>query len=127
MRSIIRPRISETNLGGHIGAVVIPVWLEEARFEFINAALNGQSLRHFLVRYELDFRKEIFYGVDVVVETTVQKIGSRSVVFQQTVRQNDIVCAEGISTIAHIDSETKKTKIIPHDIKRLLESGPSST
>ena len=56
----ITPRISETNLGGHIGAVVIPVWFEEARFAFINEILQGAGFRHFLVRYEIDFKKEIF-------------------------------------------------------------------
>ena len=118
----ITPRISETNLGGHIGAVVIPVWFEEARFAFINETLRGAGFRHFMVRYEIDFKKEIFYGTRVKIHTFVEKIGSSSITFIQEVIQNEDICAIGKSVSVYIDSETRKAKPIPQETKVLLQS-----
>lgn len=118
----ITPRISETNLGGHIGAVVIPVWFEEARFAFINETLQGAGFRHFLVRYEIDFKKEIFYGTIAKIHTFVEKIGNRSITFGQEVIQNGDICATGKSVVVHIDSETRKAKSIPQETKGLFQS-----
>lgn len=118
----ITPRISETNLGGHIGAVVIPVWFEEARFAFINDMLNGSEFRHFLVRYEIDFKKEIFYGKMVKVHTFVEKIGDRSITFGQEVIQNEEICAAGKSVVVYIDSATRKPEYIPQETKALFQT-----
>ena len=118
----ITPRISETNLGGHIGAVVIPVWFEEARFAFINEKLQGAGFRHFLVRYEIDFKKEIFYGIVAKIHTHVEKIGDRSITFGQEVIQNGDICAIGKSVAVHIDSEIRKAKSIPQETKELFQS-----
>lgn len=118
----ITPRISETNLGGHIGAVVIPVWFEEARFAFINETLQGVGFRHFIVRYEIDFKKEIFYGIIAKIHTFVEKIGGRSITFGQKVIQNGDICVIGKSTVVHIDSETRKMKSISQETKALFQS-----
>jgi acyl-CoA thioester hydrolase len=118
----ITPRISETNLGGHIGAVVIPVWFEEARFAFISETLQGAGFRHVLVRYEIDFKKEIFYGTIATIHTFVEKIGSRSITFGQEVIQNGDICAIGKSVVVHIDSGTRKAESIPQATKELFLS-----
>lgn len=118
----ITPRISETNLGGHIGAVVIPVWFEEARFAFINEILQGAGFRHFLVRYEIDFKKEIFYGTIAKIHTFVEKIGNRSIIFGQEVIQNGDICVIGKSVVVHIDSETCEAEYIPEETKKLFQS-----
>lgn len=118
----ITPRISETNLGGHIGAVVIPVWFEEARFAFINETLREDGFRHFMVRCEIDFKKEIFYGTRVKIHTFVEKIGNSSITFVQKVIQNENICAIGKSVSVYIDSETRKAQPIPQETKVLLQS-----
>ena len=116
----ITPRISETNLGGHIGAVVIPVWFEEARFAFLNETLQGDRFRHFLVRYEIDFKKEIYYGTIVTIRTFVEKTGNCSMTFGQEVIQNADICAVGKTVAVHIDPDTRKAKPIPQEVKALL-------
>ncbi|MFV0438255.1 MAG: acyl-CoA thioesterase [Desulfopila sp.] len=116
----ITPRISETNLGGHIGAVVIPVWFEEARFAFIRQALQGAGFRHFLIHYEIDFKKEIFYGTIANIHTSVEKIGNRSLTFAQEVVQNAEICATGKSVVVHIDAETRKAISIPDETKEVF-------
>lgn len=116
----ITPRISETNLGGHIGAVVIPVWFEEARFAFIDEILQGAEFLHFIARYEIDFKKEIFYGTPVKIHTFVEKIGNRSITFSQEVIQNRELCAIGKSVAVSIDFQTRKTKSLPEETKLLF-------
>lgn len=119
----ITPRISETNQGGHIGGVVIPVWFEEARFAFFNDTFDNVEFRHFVVRYEVDFKKEIFYGTAVEVRTVAEKIGNSSIVLSHDVCQNDEICATGKSIVVYIDKETRQATAIPKDFRVLLQPG----
>jgi len=116
----ITPRISETNLGGHIGAVVIPVWFEEARFAFIEETLGGAGFLHYQVRYEIDFKKEIFHGTVATINTFVEKIGDHAITFGQQVIQNGDICAIGKSVVVHVDAKTHKAKSIPPETKELF-------
>lgn len=118
----ITPRISETNLGGHIGAVVIPVWFEEARFAYLNETLKGAEFRHFIVRFEIDFKKEIFYGTPVKIHTFVEKIGNSSFTLAQEVIQDGEICAVGKAVAVYVDSETRKVKPIPQEAAALFQA-----
>lgn len=119
----VTPRISETNLGGHIGGVTIPVWFEEARFAFFRDTLKGADFRHFVVRYEVDFKKEIFYGAEVEVQTVAEKIGNSSIVLSHDVCQNSELCATGKSIIVYIDKQTRQATPIPKEFRVLLQPG----
>jgi acyl-CoA thioester hydrolase len=117
----IHPRISEANPGGHIGAVVPPVWFEEARFVLLEEIFQETGFRHFIARYEIDFEKEIFYGSDVMVETFVEKIGNSSLVLVQKLIQNDDVCAIGRTVVVHVDKKSRRSKPISQEMRGLLE------
>lgn len=118
--SIIKPRISETNAAGHIGNTVVPIWFEEGRNEFLKHALSELSFPHMLARIEQNFKREIFYGTDVFIRTSAEKIGNSSVTLVQEVWQNNNLCAEGKSVIVHIDLTTRRPAQISDEVREHL-------
>lgn len=119
--SIIKPRVSETNAAGHIGNTVVPIWFEEGRNEFLQHALPDLRFRYMLARIEQNFRREIFYGTDVFIKTTTEKIGNSSVTLIQEVWQNNQLCADGRSVIVHIDPQNNTPSMIPDTIREKLD------
>lgn len=118
--TVLRPRTSEINAAGHVGNTVVPVWFEEGRNEFLQAAFAPDRFRYMLVRIEQDFRKEIFYGTDVFVRTRVDRIGNSSLTLKQDIWQNKVLCAEGKSVIVHIDWQTKRPTPISPKYREIL-------
>lgn len=63
LKKIITPRISETNITGHIGHTEIPVWLEEGYEEIIRLfSRNLAEPSLITVNMNMDFLHEIFFG-----------------------------------------------------------------
>jgi len=118
--TIIKPRSSETNSAGHIGNTVVPIWFEEGRNEFLHAAFTEHKFFYMLARIEQNFRNEIFYGTDVFVKTSVDRIGKSSVTLIQEVWQNNSLCADGKSVIVHIDWESKRPDRISSEARKIL-------
>jgi len=70
----IRPRVSETDMLGHINNVAVVAWLEEGRSYMIR-----QFVRHWdelppfvLARIEVDYLEQIFFGREVIVRSWVE-------------------------------------------------------
>jgi acyl-CoA thioester hydrolase len=120
--STIKPRISETNAAGHIGNTVVPIWFEEGRNEFLQFALSNCSFPYMLARIEQNFKREIFYGTDVFIRTSVGKIGNSSVSLIQEVWQKGAICADGESVIVHINREIKRPATINDTMRDLLSN-----
>ena len=120
---VMKPRVSETNAAGHIGNTVVPIWFEEGRTEFFRDLLSGVLFFTMLVRIEQNFRREIFYGSDVLIKTAIERVGSSSVSLTQEVWQNDSLVADGKSVVVHIDMATKRPTPISEEVRVLLEEG----
>lgn len=118
---IIKPRISEINASGHVSNTVVPVWFEEGRVEFLKDILQGNQFPYMLARIEQNFRKEMFYGSNILVKTCVEKIGNSSLSIDQEVWQNDTLCADGKSVLVHIDRQSKRPASINNDVRILFE------
>ena len=119
-KTILKPRIAETNRAGHISNTVIPTWLEEGRYDFLEDLLPNIRFRHMLVRLEQNFKKEIYPRIDVLITTTLDKIGNSSLAFKQEIWQEGVLCHEGLSILAHFDAETGKTISIPKQMRDLF-------
>jgi len=93
------------NGAGHISNTDFPAWLEESRIEFLQSARKGNTFEYFLARIELDFKKEIFLGADVLIKFSAEKIGNSSLAISQDVWQNDTLFAESRSVLVHINKQ----------------------
>lgn len=116
-RKTLTPRISELNGARHIGHYVIPVWLEEGYIEILrlfNPNLDWDAeMALFLVNMNIDYKHEMVLGQDVEVITGVRKIGRTSVVLQQKIFQAGTFCGQAASTFVYLNSNSKKSAILP--------------
>ena len=122
LKKIITPRISETNITGHIGHTAIPVWLEEGYEEIIRLfCQNLASPSLITVNMNMDFLHEIFFGKNVEILTSVKKIGTSSFVLHQEVYQDGNLCVRASTTLLHFDYSTHKPNPIQKIVRDILK------
>ena len=121
---IITPRFAETDALGHINNTAIPVWLEQARapvFRLFMPDLDPKKWRLIVAKIEVNFLREIIYGHAVEVKTYVERIGNSSFQVGQEVHQRGQCCSKGLSVLVHFNYDTKKSELIPPEIRAALE------
>ncbi|MBP1931615.1 acyl-CoA thioesterase [Ammoniphilus resinae] len=118
------PRFAETDALGHINNNVIPNWFESARidvFRLFNEDLDLKNWNLIIASLSVDFIKQIYYGLDVTIRTSIERIGNSSfVIFQEVVQQNE-VCASGRITMVYFNFKTQRAESIPSAIREQLE------
>lgn len=123
MQITISPRFSEVDVLGHVTNSAVPVWFEHGRmpiFRLFSKEQNMSDLALILRRYEIDFTRQIFASVDVIVETMVEKIGNTSLTIEQTATQDGEVVARGKCIMVHYDYERQATARIPDSVREAL-------
>ncbi len=124
-KKTLTPRISELNGARHIGHYVIPVWLEEGYIEIIrlfNPDINWDSeTTLFLVNMNIDYKHEMVLGKDVEVVTGVKKIGKTSLVLNQKIYQEGILCAQAVSTFVNFSRDSRKSTLLPLPVLEKLK------
>ncbi|MFH1081273.1 MAG: thioesterase family protein [Pseudomonadota bacterium] len=118
----ITPRASETNLSGHIGHFAIPVWFEDGYTEIFKL-FNEDLAKPCLVTANLnmDFLHEMFFGKDVEIMTSIDRIGTSSFNVHQEVHQDGKRCVQGSTTFVYFDYSTHKPAPIPQPVYAMLK------
>jgi acyl-CoA thioester hydrolase len=126
-KKVITPRVSETNITGHIGHTEIPVWLEEGYEEIIRLfSRNLAEPSLITVNMNIDFLHEIFFGKDVEILTGVKKIGTSSFILHQEIYQDSKLCVRASTTLVHFNYSTHKPDPIPKTFLDILKEHMSS-
>ncbi|HPC33794.1 MAG TPA: thioesterase family protein [Syntrophales bacterium] len=121
IKKIIIPRISETNLTKHIGNDIVPVWMEEGYMEIFQLfSKDPYEVNLIVVNINIDFLKEIFFGKDVEILTSVKKIGNASFVLHQEMYQDRNLCVRALTTLVHFDYSIHKPVPIPPRVSEML-------
>jgi acyl-CoA thioester hydrolase len=118
----IRPRVSETDMLGHINNVALMGWFEEGRSYMVREAL-GKPPRmppFVLARMETDFRHQLFFGEEARVRTDVERLGNTSVIVRQRIEQGGRLCAEARCVLVHFNHETQRPSPLPERIRASL-------
>lgn len=115
----IKPRFSETDMRGHINNTVIPVWLADGRAALFREEL-GSKVPTMVVNLNVDFSRELHWGVLVTVRTAVTRIGNSSICFLQQLWQNGQQCVQAHTTIVTLDPQTRKPIRVPEVERTLL-------
>jgi acyl-CoA thioester hydrolase len=115
----IRPRISETDMMGHINNVAVVAWFEEGRTYLTRQFLPVlEGLPPFiLARIEIDYRAQIYFGDEVLIRTGVESIGNSSVAIKQEILQRGRTCAQARSVMVHFDDDTQRSKSLPQHLR----------
>lgn len=123
--TVIVPRVSETDGVGHINNTTIPVWFEAGRegiFRIFTPDLSFQHWRMVIIRMEVDYVKQIYYGKEVVVYTGIERIGNTSLMIYEEIHQNGQLCAKGRAVYVNFNLEMQTTEPIPAEIREQLQA-----
>ncbi|RSK27524.1 acyl-CoA thioesterase [Bacillus sp. HMF5848] len=124
-KTIIHPRVSETDGVGHINNTTIPIWLEAGRheiFKLFNPDDSFDNWKMIIINMNIDFIRQIYFGRPVIICTSVKRLGNSSLQLYEEILQDKEICAKGIVTYVNFNRNTQKSEPIPDDIRRQLES-----
>lgn len=124
-RTIIHPRVSETDAVGHINNTTVPVWFEAGRNEIFKMFMPDLSFKNWkliVANINIDFVSQLYYGTEVEVLTWVKKIGNTSFVLYEELRQHEKSCVKGTVTYVNFNNEAQKPEPIPQHIRGQLEA-----
>lgn len=124
LKTIITPRVSETDGVGHINNTTIPIWFEAGRneiFKMFTSDLSFEDWRCIILNMNVDYLKQIYYGRDVIIKTHVEKIGNSSFTLYEEMFQNEELCVKGRAVYVNFNRKKQATEPIPDDIRLQLE------
>jgi acyl-CoA thioester hydrolase len=118
--AVFQPRATEINFAGHVSNTVLPVWYEEALQAFLRQKMRGGTFPYLVVRMDQLFKREMFHGTDVVVKTSVQKIGNTSITLFQEAWQNDTIAAEATTVLVNVSDTTNRPVPLTDELCKCL-------
>jgi YbgC/YbaW family acyl-CoA thioester hydrolase len=106
---------------GHVSNVKLFDYLDQGRKEWYRycTSLNVEAV---VVHIEVDYKKEVFNGDQLVVNTSLERVGNTSFTLTQKItndRQEPMVFAEVVLTT--INRQTRQKVSVPQEIRSLLE------
>ena len=126
-RTEIKVRGYHLDFYGHVNNARYLEFLEEGRWRWIEAkadlgALLQEGLGFSVVNVNINYRQAALLGDLLVIESRVKKMGNRSVVVEQIVRNQATgsVVADADVTFVVVSIETGKALPIDDDFRRLL-------
>ncbi|WLR61226.1 acyl-CoA thioesterase [Guptibacillus hwajinpoensis] len=124
-QKVIDPRVSETDGAGHINNTVIPVWFESGRdpiFRLFNPDLAFHDWHCVLLKMNVTYISQLYYGTPITVYTWIKRIGRTSFEVYEEIHQKEKVCVTGLATYVNYHFDQQKSMPIPDEIRRQLEA-----
>jgi acyl-CoA thioester hydrolase len=118
-------RFYETDGLGHVGNTVLVGWFEAARLPIFKLFVPDLVLQNWpliLANYNVDFVQQIFLQHPVHIKTSISKIGNSSFEVYQECWQSDELKAKGRTTLVHFEYASKQSRVIPDNIRSVLQS-----
>lgn len=112
-------RLNDFDVLGHLNQAVYHELLEQGRIGLLST-LAADSNEYVLAHVELDYRREVPISMrEVVVESTVERVGTSSVrLAQRLLRPDGEVAAEGVSVLVGWDRERRSSRPLRDAEKR---------
>ncbi len=125
-KTIITPRIGDTDGMRHITNTALPLWFETARndiFEIFNPTyeLTYRKWNLILVHMDFNYLKQTYFGYDVEIRTYVTKVGKTSFTVLHESWQNGQLRSNGKATMVYFDFIRQESMVIPEDIRNTLK------
>jgi acyl-CoA thioester hydrolase len=122
-RTVIVPRVSETDGVGHINNTTVPIWLEAGRNDFFKLFTPDSSFKNWkilIIKMNIDYVDQIYFGKDVEVRTWIKRIGNSSVELYEEIYQENRLCAKGTAIYVNYNFQSKKSEPITEEIRQQL-------
>lgn len=120
----VSPRFYETDAFGHVNNTVVTGWFETARepiFRIFSPGMDFKTLSLILARIEVDFVAQIYYGSEVTLKSSIEKLGNSSFVVLHEAWQNGKCTARGNAVLVSFDFTAQKSMRIPDAQRAELE------
>lgn len=115
----IQMRFRDTDRLGHVNNATVATYAEIGRLEYFRAA--GANLTSMiLARLALDFRRQIYLGQSVQIETRTLSIGTSSITIRQNVLADGEVATEIESVIVCFDYDAQRAVPVPDRLRNML-------
>ncbi|MDN3448919.1 acyl-CoA thioesterase [Planococcus sp. APC 3906] len=124
-RTILTPRVSETDAVGHINNTTLPVWFEAARnplFSLFTPDHDFAKWKLVIVKTTLEFIGQIYFGEDVEIRTWIKNIGNSSLELYEELYQKNELCAKNTVVYVNYNLEEQQSESIPDSIRKELEN-----
>jgi acyl-CoA thioester hydrolase len=117
-------RFCDTDMLGHVNNAVYAVMFEAGRAEMMQLAglltpANGFGV--VIARLEVDFLREMNWPGEVLIETVLHRIGTKSMHVRQRLTASEKLTARSTSVLAVIDTTTRRAVPIRDDWRASLE------
>ena len=117
----IEVRFADTDAAGQVNNAAYATYGEAGRIAFLEAVgLDVAAL--ILARIEIDFRRQLRFGDEVGVESSVERVGNSSVTVRQIVRANGEVAAELRSVVVNYDYAAEHSVGLPEAARDKLQA-----
>jgi acyl-CoA thioester hydrolase len=124
-RTIIEPRVSETDGVGHINNTTIPIWFEAGRnqlFKLFTPDSSFGNWKMIILNMNVDYVGQIYFGRDVEINTWVKRIGKTSLELYEEIHQDNRLCVKGSAIYVNFNLQTQKSEPISEEIRQELEN-----
>jgi acyl-CoA thioester hydrolase len=108
---------------GHVNNVIFAALTAAGRVDFILARLMphvAAGSDFWLVRFEIDYLRQLHYPGTVRVGTAVERAGRSSITLAHELRAGEDVAARCRSVLVHVDPKSGKSMALPEALKRAL-------
>ena len=115
-------RWSDQDLNGHINNARILTLLEDSRIAFMMQATND-AMRGLKVvgRIEIDYRRPVMWGTELIIESWIGRIGNTSYVVRSRATQDGVVVFETRVVLVAVDREGRPRQLRDVDRAFLAE------
>lgn len=117
------PRISETNMAGHISNMVLPVWFEAGRaaiYPMFRDCADFDSSPLVIKTFTVTFHRQLELSGEVIIECTVTRVGRTSFALTERAVQDGQVCATGDVVCVVVGAEGPVA--VPDSIRKQLNA-----
>ena len=118
-----RLRFSDNDVLGHINNAVYATLFEAGRVDLMGQAglmARDRSVAPVLARLEIDFKRELSWPGDVLIETAVRRFGTKSVSFRQRISSEGTLAAEASTVLVMIDLATRQSVPLSNAVRERL-------
>ena len=113
----IQMRFSDADSFGHINNVALQMYFDLGKTDLFNELwrLTGvaEQVPAIVVSLNTDFYEQIFYGDQVVVETSIESIGNKSLRLVQRLMSGEKLCTLSRTVMVCYDRQTRKSVAVP--------------
>jgi YbgC/YbaW family acyl-CoA thioester hydrolase len=120
---------SDIDSNGHVNNARYVDFLQRGRWTWLESGgiardrLAAENCALFVVRIELNYRKEVRLHERLVVTSHSERVGAKSFVVRQEILRDGDVVADALVTLVPVDLTTRKSRPIPNFLLKSLNTG----